>query len=307
MTPTPLSAVIDLGSNSFKLKIARFASGKWHRVDFVKETLRLGQGLQSNGMLSEEAMLAGWQCLQRLRQHLARHHPAKVRAVATQTLREARNRDEFLEKAEQILGVPIEVLSGEGEASLIYQGVAHWLPQAPERRLVIDIGGRSTEIIYGHGHTPLRLQSCPVGNLSLSMKYFPDKQWTPGAFQQAQAEARTLLGQAHTVYAPGDWDAAYGASGSVSAVSEALAAAGGPTGQVTAEGLQWLQAKLIEAGQPSNLRLKGIPAHRHDVIGGALSVLCAAFELFPLQSLQLAAGGLTYGVLCEGATVSRLR
>ena len=144
-----LLAAIDLGSNSFRLEIGRLNHGQIHRTEYLKETVRQGNGLDADRNLTQDAMQRGWDCLARFAERLAGFRKHQVRAVATQTLREARNRDAFLQKANQILGFPIEVIAGREEARMIYQGVAHLLPQSPERRLVIDIGGRSTELILG--------------------------------------------------------------------------------------------------------------------------------------------------------------
>src|SRR5688572_18988033 len=144
-----LLAAVDLGSNSYRLEIGRYDHGQIHRAEYIKETVRQGNGLDEARNLTPEAMQRGWDCLARFAERLAGFKRAQVRAVATQTLREARNRDEFLARAHQVLGFPIDVISGREEARLIYQGVAHLLPQSDERRLVVDIGGRSTEFILG--------------------------------------------------------------------------------------------------------------------------------------------------------------
>ena len=143
-------AGIDLGSNSFRLEIGQLIQGRYRRIDYLKETVRLGAGLDADGMLTQEAAQRGLDCLARFAQRLNGYLPQQIRAVATQTLREARNRDEFIKLANKALGYKIEVISGVEEARLIYQGVSRLLPQSDERRLVIDIGGRSTEIGRAH-------------------------------------------------------------------------------------------------------------------------------------------------------------
>jgi exopolyphosphatase / guanosine-5'-triphosphate,3'-diphosphate pyrophosphatase len=156
-TPPPADAplaAIDIGSNSFRLEIGQMQDGSYRRIDYLKETVRLGAGLDGHGQLTDEASERGLACLRRFAQRLQGMAPAQVRAVATQTLREARNRDAFLLRAGAALGAPIEVISGREEARLIYSGVAHLQP-GPLPRLVIDIGGRSTEMILGRGATPL--------------------------------------------------------------------------------------------------------------------------------------------------------
>jgi exopolyphosphatase / guanosine-5'-triphosphate,3'-diphosphate pyrophosphatase len=149
-----LLAAIDLGSNSYRLEIGRYHSGHIERVEYIKETVRQGSGLDDEKNLSLAAMERGWECLARFAERIQGFKKQQVRAVATQTLREARNRDEFLSRAQTMLGFPIEVVSGQEEARLIYQGVSHLLPQSDEKRLVVDIGGRSTEMILGQGYRP---------------------------------------------------------------------------------------------------------------------------------------------------------
>ena len=172
--------------------------------------------------LGPEAMQRGWDCLARFGERLAGFRKAQVRAVATQTLREARNRDEFLSRAEKVLGFPIDVVSGREEARLIYQGVAHSLPQSAERRLVVDIGGRSTELILGQGFDARVMESYRVGSVAWSMRYFPDAQFTPMAFKMAEIAAKAVLDEALNAYRRSAWDVAYGASGTIGAVGDVL-------------------------------------------------------------------------------------
>ena len=168
-----LLAGIDLGSNSYRLEIGRFDHGQINRTEYIKETVRQGNGLDGNRNLTREAMQRGWDCLGRFGERISGFKKNQVRAVATQTLREARNREEFLETAQKVFGFPIEVISGREEARLIYLGVAHLLPHSDDRRLVIDIGGRSTELIIGSGLDAKVLESYRVGSVAWSMKFFP--------------------------------------------------------------------------------------------------------------------------------------
>lgn len=210
-----LLAAVDLGSNSFRLEIGRFDQGQINRTEYLKETVRQGNGLDVDRNLTLEAMQRGWDCLARFGERLAGFKKSQVRAVATQTLREARNRDEFLSKAHEILGFPIDVISGKEEARLIYQGVAHLLPQSDERRLVVDIGGRSTEIIVGKGLEALHMESYRVGSVAWSMKYFQDGQFTARAFESAEIAAKAILDEATDSYRADGWDVAYGSSGTI--------------------------------------------------------------------------------------------
>ena len=199
----PLAA-IDIGSNSFRLEIGKMVGGGYRRIDYLKETVRLGGGLDERGFLTEGAIERGLDTLARLAQRLSGFAPARVRAVATQTLREARNRDDFLARANKALGHPVEVISGREEARLIYAGVAHLQP-SHEPRLVIDIGGRSTEMILGEGRQPTQAESFQVGSVSLSMRYFPEGRYTASSFRAAQVAAGAELEEALAAYTPDRW------------------------------------------------------------------------------------------------------
>ena len=294
-----LFAAIDLGSNSFRLEIGRLENGHLRRVEYLKETVRQGNGLDAERNLSEEAMQRGWACLARFGERIAGFRNANVRAVATQTLREARNRDVFLAQARKILGFPIEVIAGREEARLIYLGVSHLLPDSPERRLVVDIGGRSTELILGQEHAPKVLESYRVGSVAWSMKYFPDGHWTPSAFETAEIAAKAVLDEALAQYPRQAWDKAYGSSGTIGAVADALQANGWPADNITREALDWLVDKLIRAQRADNLRLEGIKDDRRPVIGGGVAVLRALFDLLQIDTLHPAQGALRHGALFD--------
>ena len=292
-------AAVDLGSNSFRLEIGRFAHGHINRTEYLKETVRQGNGLDADRNLTPEAMQRGWDCLARFGERLAGFKKNQVRAVATQTLREARNRDEFLARAHKILGVPIDVIPGREEARLIYQGVAHMLPQSSERRLVVDIGGRSTEMILGQGLEARTVESYRVGSVAWSMKYFPDGQFNPRAFDTAEIAAKAVLDEACNTYRAGAWDIAYGSSGTIGAVSDVLTAAGWAPGLVTREGLNWLLDRLLKCQSADRLKMEGMKEDRRAVIGGGVSVLRAVFDLLNIEQMQTAQGALRHGVLYD--------
>lgn len=294
-----LLAAIDLGSNSFRLEIGRFDHGQVRRTEYLKETVRQGNGLDEDRNLSQDAMQRGWDCLARFAERLAGFRKSQVRAVATQTLREARNRDVFLERAHTILGFPIDVISGREEARLIYQGVAHLLPQSDERRLVVDIGGRSTELILGRAYTASVMESYRVGSVAWSMKYFPQGVFNTKAFAAAEVAAKAVLDEALSLYTADTWDVAYGSSGTIGAVGDVLAAAGWPADHVTQEGLDWLLDQLLRAQRADRLRLDGMKDDRRAVIGGGLSVLRAVFSLLGIRSMHTAQGALRHGVLYD--------
>ena len=294
-------AAVDLGSNSFRLEIAKLELGQLQRVEYLKETVRQGAELDGDRRLSADAMQRGWRCLARFAERLSGFAPSQVRAVATQTLREARNRDEFLARAQDILGFPIDVISGREEARLIYQGVAHMLPQSQERRLVMDIGGRSTELIIGSGYTPRTMESYRVGSVAWSMRYFPDEQLTAKNFERAEIAAKALLDEVTTTHGRAHWDVAYGCSGTVGAIADALLAAGRAPERyvITRDSLYWLRDKLIKARRFDAIALEGIKDERKPVIAGGLAVLCAIVELLDIEQLQYAYGALRHGALYD--------
>jgi exopolyphosphatase/guanosine-5'-triphosphate,3'-diphosphate pyrophosphatase len=294
-----LLAAIDLGSNSFRLEIGVLEHGHIRRVEYLKETVRQGNGLDADRMLSLEAMQRGWECLARFSERLSGFGTKFVRAVATQTLREAKNRDEFLSHAEKLLGFPIEVISGREEARLIYSGVVNLLPQSEEKRLVIDIGGRSTEIILGSGFKPQTMESYRVGSVKWSMKYFADGEFSVSAFDWAEVAAKAVLDEALSLYPKNSWDVAYGSSGTIGAVADVLQAAGWPEETISREGLNWLKEKLIKSVQVDTLRLEGVKEDRKPVLGGGLAVLCALFDLMQIDTMHAAQGALRHGVLYD--------
>jgi exopolyphosphatase / guanosine-5'-triphosphate,3'-diphosphate pyrophosphatase len=294
-----LLAAVDLGSNSYRLEIGRYEHGQIHRSEYIKETVRQGNGLDEARNLTPEAMRRGWDCLARFGERLAGFRKPQVRAVATQTLREARNRDEFLRRAQQILGFPIEVISGREEARLIYLGVAHLLPQTDERRLVVDIGGRSTELILGCQFDTAVMESYRVGSAAWSTKYFPQGHFTAAAFESAEVAAKAVLDGALGTYRRDSWDLAYGSSGTIGAVSDVLGAAGWEGGTIARDGLDWLQESLLAARSADKVRLDGLKDDRRPVIGGGISVLRAVFDLLEIDEMQPALGALRHGALFD--------
>ena len=294
-----LLAAVDLGSNSFRLEIGLYEHGRIQRVDYLKETVRQGNGLDREHNLSLEAMQRGWDCLARFAERLADFPRARVRAVATQTLREARNRDVFLHRGSELLGHPIDVISGPEEARLIYQGVARLRPQSDEKRLVVDIGGRSTELILGQRFRPEAVASFRVGSVAWSSRYFPQGQFTQQAFATAEIAAKAVLDEALSTYRPDTWDVAYGSSGTIGAVGDMLTAAGFSPGELTLEGLDWLRERLLRAQSADKVRLEGLKDDRRAVIGGGLSILRALFDLLGIRSMQVAQGALRQGALYD--------
>jgi exopolyphosphatase/guanosine-5'-triphosphate,3'-diphosphate pyrophosphatase len=293
----PLAA-IDMGSNSFRLEIGQVQDGRYRRHLYLKETVRLGAGLDADGMLTEEASERGLKCLASFSQTLKTSAPMQVRAVATQTLREARNRDQFLPRAEAALGHPIEIISGREEARLIYAGVA-FLQPALKPRLVIDIGGRSTEMILGNGRSPRLAESFQVGCVSLSMRYFPDGRYTRAAFRAAQVAAGAELEEGLVPFSRNHWSEALGSSGTAGAVSDLLRANGKGDGRITPEGLRWLIERCIECGHIDKLDIPGLKPERRAVLAGGLAILYTLAAQFGVDELLPAKGALRQGVIVD--------
>lgn len=292
-------AAVDLGSNSFRLEIGHVDHGEFRRTEYLKETVRQGGGLDEDRNLTPQAMQSGWDCLARFGERLAGFHTSEVRAVATQTLREARNRDEFLAHANELLGFNIDVVSGREEARLIYQGVTQMLPVMNERRLVVDIGGRSTELILGDGAQPRVMESFRVGSIAWSKRYFSDQQFTKKSFEVAEIAATAVLDEAFDVYHPENWDSAYGSAGTVGAISDILMASGWDSGAITLDGLDWLVERLIAAQSIDRIRMPGMREDRKAIIGGGVSIMRAVFKLLGIQTMHRATGGLRHGLICD--------
>lgn len=299
MTSTHLLAAVDLGSNSFRLEMGRESQGRIGRVEYLKETVRLGAGLDAKHNLNAQAMQTGWDCLARFGERLRDFKPRLVRAVATQTLREAQNREEFLAQARRLLGFPIEVISGPEEARLIYLGVAQLLPPSAQRRLVIDIGGRSTEIILGCQLHAGVMVSCQVGSVAWSMQFFPAGELSPDAFDRARMAAQAILGQSLSQYPRSAWEVAYGSSGTIGAVADVLGKSGWPVGVIDRAGLAWLKRRMILFGHTEQLQFEGLKEDRRPIFGGGVSVLDAVMDLLDIDQLRVAQGALRHGVLYD--------
>jgi exopolyphosphatase / guanosine-5'-triphosphate,3'-diphosphate pyrophosphatase len=303
MQPNPPSlsaplAAVDMGSNSFRLEIGQLQHGRYRRIDYLKEMVRLGAGLDAEGLLTEAAVQRGLSCLRHFAARIADFGAGQVRAVATQTLREARNRDAFLLRAQAVLGHPIEVISGREEARLIYAGVAHLQPST-EPRLVVDIGGRSTEMILGQGRVPATAESFRVGCVSLSMRFFPQGRLTEEGFRGAQVAAGAELEEGLKPFAPDLWEHALGSSGSASAVSQMLLASGITDGTITPAGLRWCIEQCIAAGEMDRLQLPGLKPERRAVLPGGLAILYTLAANFDITALRPAKGALRQGVIID--------
>jgi len=294
-----LLAAIDLGSNSFRLEIGRLDSGHIQRIEYLKEAVRQGGDLDENRNLTPESIERGLRCLARFGERVKGFQPTHVRAVATQTLREANNRDVFIKLAKKALGFDVEVISGVEEARLIYQGVSRFLPQSNDRRLVIDIGGRSTEFILGQGFKSHHTASLHVGSVAWSLKHFGTGDLTENAFTRAEIAAESIFDTLGVNFSNKHWDVAYGASGTVGAIADVLVQYGRPLDTITKEGLLWLRDELLRARHTDKLRLLGLRDDRKAVIAGGLSITLGAFDFLKIETLNVAKGALRHGLLYD--------
>ncbi|HEX2010601.1 MAG TPA: Ppx/GppA phosphatase family protein [Roseateles sp.] len=295
--PSTLAA-IDLGSNSFRLEAGHVWQGRYQRQHCRKEMVSLGTGLDAQGLLSGDAADRGVRCLRNFSAELAKIQPSRIRVVATQTLREARNRDEFLRRAEAVLGLPVEVISGHEEARLIYAGVA-FLHPSTRRRLVVDIGGRSTEVIVGQARTPDRVESFRVGSASLSQEFFSGGRMTAARFRAARHAVGVELGAAAAHFASAQWEEAMGASGAAGMLSAVLRANGVTDGVLTPAGLRWLLRRCLEAGRIDRLDLPGLKPGRRGLLPGGLAILHALTAQCEIGALHPAKGALRQGVIID--------
>jgi len=297
-----LLAAVDLGSNSFRLSIGRVVQQdgitQVFQVDRLKQTVRLAAGLDAQHHLDDAAIARAITVLKRFGERLHGFPSNRVRAVATNTFRIARNTHELLPRAEAALGFPIEVISGQEEARLIFSGVAHSLPSLDARRLVVDIGGGSTEIIIGQGLEPLRMSSLYMGCVSFSRQFFPDDRIDAPRMQQAELAARRELEAISRIYRRTGWKEAYGSSGTAKAL-HAILKCGAYADSITAAGLHQIKARLIRSGRVVASELPGIKLERTDVLPGGLAIMNAIFDELGIEQMQVGEGALRVGVLYD--------
>jgi exopolyphosphatase/guanosine-5'-triphosphate,3'-diphosphate pyrophosphatase len=294
----PILAAVDLGSNSFRLQVARVEGDQLYMLDGLREPVRLAAGLTADKYLDAEAQQRALAALGRFAERLRDLPREAVRVVGTNSLRVAKNAADFIPQAEHTLGFPIEVIAGREEARLIYLGVAHGLPQSKHNRLVIDIGGGSTEFIIGNGLTPLKLESLYMGCVSFSSRFFPDGKITKQNLKQAELAARNEL---QTIVADykGQWQQALGSSGTARAIAEILELNRYSKGGITREGLDKLRAHLLNAGDVHKLNLQGLRPDRIPTLAGGFAIMYAAFCELDITHMDTALGALREGVLYD--------
>ncbi|EOQ44950.1 TPA: guanosine-5'-triphosphate,3'-diphosphate diphosphatase [Citrobacter braakii] len=299
LTTTSLYAAIDLGSNSFHMLVVREVAGSIQTLTRIKRKVRLAAGLNSDNVLSAEAMERGWQCLRLFAERLQDIPQPQIRVVATATLRIAVNADEFIAKAQEILGCPVQVISGEEEARLIYQGVAHTTGGA-DQRLVVDIGGASTEMVTGSGAQTTSLFSLSMGCVTWLERYFTNRNLAQENFDEAEKAAREVLRPVADKLRFHGWKVCVGASGTVQALQEIMMAQGMDE-RITLVKLQQLKQRAIHCGRLEELEIEGLTLERALVFPSGLAILIAIFTELNIQCMTLAGGalreGLVYGML----------
>jgi len=292
-------AAVDLGSNSFHCQVARVVGDQVYPLDALREPVRLGAGLSKDKRLDDNVQERALACLKRFGERLRGLDKHAVRAVGTNTLRVAKNAATFIRKAEAALGFPIEIVAGREEARLIYLGVAHELPASREKRLVVDIGGGSTEIIIGSGYRPQRLESLFMGCVSYSLRFFEDGRITKGAMKQAELAARNELQPIVAKFARGNWQQAVGSSGTVRAIAEVIRQNGHADDGITPAGLDRVRSHLIKAGDMDKVELAGLKPDRLPVFPGGIAILNAIFSELDIDSMTVADSAMRQGVLYD--------
>ncbi|WP_411705341.1 exopolyphosphatase [Edaphovirga cremea] len=299
LSSTSLYAAIDLGSNSFHMLVVREVAGSIQTLARIKRKVRLAAGLDKQNHLSHEAMQRGWHCLKLFSERLQDIPRDQIRVVATATLRLATNADEFLRIAEEILGCSVQVISGEEEARLIYHGVAH-TTGGPDKRLVVDIGGGSTELVTGVGAQATALLSLSMGCVTWLERFFSDRNLAQENFAQAELAAREMLHPVADQLKANGWQICVGASGTVQALQEIMVAQGMDE-RITLAKLQQLKQRAIQCGKLEELEIEGLTLERALVFPSGLSILIAIFHELNIDGMTLAGGalreGLVYGMM----------
>ena len=292
-------ASIDLGSNSFHMVVASNHHGRIKIIDRLREMVRLSAGLDKAQQLDEKATERALACLERFGQRLRDMHADSVRAIGTNALRRAKNTEEFLVAAERALGHPIQIISGIEEARLIYQGTTFAISRPNDRRIVIDIGGGSTEIVIGDGPQPLHMESLFMGCVSMSELHFPDGKLSKKSFDQSVMKAKLQLRPIVRAFKNLDWDLEIGTSGTIKAVSEVIHEQLGGGKMITREALLGLRETLLASGNVKNLNLLSLKKERLPVFPGGVAILLAIFESLEIKNLNFSDGGLREGVLYD--------
>jgi len=292
-------AAVDLGSNSFRLEVARVTGDQLYPLDSLKETVRLAGGLTEDKLLDEATQARALACLHRFGERLRGISPEAIRCVGTSALRVARNAEEFLPKAEIALGHPIEIVAGREEARLIYLGVAHSLTASPDRRLVVDIGGGSTEFIIGTGLKPHERESLHMGCVNFSTRFFASGVLDKSTLRVAEMAARVEVERIARKFSRNNWQQAVGSSGTARALRDILEQNGWSARGITADGLAKLRTQLVKAGHIDNLNLVGLSSDRRPVIAGGFAIMAGLFAELDIEQMDVAETAMREGILYD--------
>jgi exopolyphosphatase / guanosine-5'-triphosphate,3'-diphosphate pyrophosphatase len=292
-------AAVDLGSNSFHMIVCSLKDGKLHTIDSLKEMVRLASGLDKKNHLDKETQARALACLERFGQRIHNFPPGSVRIVGTNTLRTATNARQFIQKAERALGHPIHIISGIEEARMIYQGVAHSLASTGNKRLVMDIGGGSTEYIIGTDDIPRTKESLHMGCVSVSNLFFKDGVISPKAFKQAVLFAEQKLEPHQKKFNSKNFDEAIGASGSLKSIQKVLEAAGWSNNGITLEGLEKLAKHMTKCNHVDELNLVELDVERLPVFPGGVAIVYATFKTLAIEQMTVSDGALREGLVYD--------
>jgi exopolyphosphatase/guanosine-5'-triphosphate,3'-diphosphate pyrophosphatase len=299
MARPDLLAAVDLGSNSFHLQVGRVVAGQIYPLDSLREMVRLGAGLTSEKRIDRATQARALEALERIGERLRGLPKSAVRAVGTNALRVAKNAPQFLREARAALGFPIEIIAGREEARLIYLGVAHSMPPSARNRLVVDIGGGSTEFIIGKGLDPLLTESLYMGCVSYSLAYFEDGKVDKSRMKKAELAARQELAGMVRQYRELGWQEAVGSSGTARSLESILRANGFAEDGITLEGLERLKSLLLKHERVDIDRIAGLRKDRAAILPGGLAIMLAAFSELQIERMSVSEGALRHGVLYD--------
>ncbi len=292
-------AAIDLGSNSFHLLVVHHREGRLQVRDRHREMVRLAAGLDTDGHLSEDSQTRALACLSRFGERIRNLPRHNVRIVGTNALRRARNSADFVARAEALLGREIEIISGREEARLIFSGVCYGLEDDEERRLVVDIGGGSTELILGYRARPRLTESLHMGCVTMSQAHFEGGGISKARMRQARMAAMQELEPIEAIFRDFAWDSVVGASGTILAIADILAAEGWSQEGISADGVARLARAMIEAGHTDRLTLEGLSEERRAVFPGGVAILQAVMQSLGLEKIQVSSGALREGLVID--------
>ena len=295
----PYYAAVDLGSNSFHMIVARRTGTGISVTDRLRSPVRLAAGLTSLGGLTPEAQTRALECLTQFGQRLRDIPSQNVRAVGTNALRQAKQAGDFLTRAEKALGHRIEIIPGIEEARLIYLGVSHSIAEDHQRRIVVDIGGGSTECILGADYKPITRHSLYMGCVSYTQRFFPGGKIDAQRYERAKIAAEQEFQPLVQSFSSIGWRDSIGSSGTLCGIQEILEAHDWSTGKITAEGIKELRERLLSYNDISEISLSGLGKDRRPVIIGGLAIVDAFFEIFQIESMKTSKWSLREGLIYE--------